>query len=582
MSLEDAVRPSHPSRYHDEDTSPTTQRELRGWYSYAIAAEVFAVVGVGLFLPVLLEQLPRERGVLFSDSSKPCVDPPGSGDAGRFRARAGGSDSDDQCIVRFLGSEVTTTSFAMYTTSAAVLFQAITLICFSSFADYGPYRKKLLLTFAYTGATVCSLFVFITSSVYFLAPFLVVIGVTCLGSGFSLLNAFLPLLVSNHPSHGKSFSSDDSSEYELEGLNRRDSANSAHSFHPDKADKLTEDLERSSKISSKGVGLGYASAVGFQFFSVGVIIAFDKLGLSKGNPTLPMRVILFLVGIWWALFTIPTLLWLRPRPGPPLPTQPEHSSIFTGLNSPLIFYLSFSVRSFWNTLRRASRLRQTLIFLAAWFLLSDAVATISGTAILFARTELHMGTIPLVFLSLTSIGFSMIGAFLWPRVAAHYALSPKTVLIACTVGMEIIPLYGLLGYIPIIKTLGVGGIQKPFEIYPIGVIHGLVMGGISSYARSVYAPLIPEGSEAAFFALYAVTDKGSSAVGPALVGWIVNRAGTIRPAFIFLAILVVLPGPLLWWLDVEKGREEASRLAGERDAVTVGGYARVGEDNRED
>lgn len=46
MSLEDAVR-SHPSRYDDEDTSPTTARELKGWYSYAIAAEVFAVVGTG-------------------------------------------------------------------------------------------------------------------------------------------------------------------------------------------------------------------------------------------------------------------------------------------------------------------------------------------------------------------------------------------------------------------------------------------------------------------------------------------------------------------------------------------------------
>jgi UMF1 family MFS transporter len=424
------------------------------------------------------------------------------------------------------------------------------------------------------------LFVSITSSVYFLAPFLVVIGVTCLGSSFSLLNAFLPLLVSNHASHGKLIPSDDSSEYELEALNRRDSVSSNRRID---TDKLTEDLDRSSKISSKGIGLGYASAVGFQLFSVGVIIAFDKLGLSKNNPTLPMRVILFLVGIWWALFTIPTLLWLRPRPGPPLPMQSKGNGISARLNSPTLFYLSFSIRSFWNTLKRALRLRQTLIFLAAWFLLSDAVATISGTAILFARTELHMGTIPLVFLSLTSIGFSMVGAFTWPRVAARFSLSPKTVLIACIVGMEIIPLYGLLGYIPIIKRLGVGGIQKPFEIYPVGIVHGLVMGGISSYARSVYAPLIPEGSEAAFFALYAVTDKGSSAVGPALVGWIVNRAGTIRPAFIFLAVLVTLPGPLLWCLDVEKGREDASRLAGEDGTASGGGYARVDEDDdRED
>lgn len=36
-------------RYEDEDTSPTTDRELKGWYSYGLAAEIFAVCGVGMF-----------------------------------------------------------------------------------------------------------------------------------------------------------------------------------------------------------------------------------------------------------------------------------------------------------------------------------------------------------------------------------------------------------------------------------------------------------------------------------------------------------------------------------------------------
>lgn len=37
-------------RYSGEDTTPTTQREIRGWYAYGIAAEVFAVCGVGMSL----------------------------------------------------------------------------------------------------------------------------------------------------------------------------------------------------------------------------------------------------------------------------------------------------------------------------------------------------------------------------------------------------------------------------------------------------------------------------------------------------------------------------------------------------
>ncbi|KAF2686836.1 autophagy-related protein-like protein 22 [Lentithecium fluviatile CBS 122367] len=547
----DAERPLHHFRYENEDTSPTTKRELRGWYSYAIAAEVFAVVG-----------LPRERGVLFSDRSKPCIAPPESDGEKRLRLRDGGGE--EQCIVSFLGAEVTTASFAMYTTSAAVLTQAVTLVCFSSFADHGPYRKRMLLTFAYTGALISALFIFITPSVYYLAPLLVIVGVTCMGCSFSLLNAFLPLLISNYPDTSESGDNDLSPAYELEALNPETT-----SIRRSSPENLSRDLERSTKISSKGIGLGYASAVSFQVFSILLLTLFDKLSPTTNNPSLPIRVILFIVGLWWATLTIPTILWLRARPGPPLPAQSK-PAFDKRTNNTFLFYALFSFRSFWNTVTNAFRLKQVVLFLVAWFLLSDAIATISGTAVLFARTELHMGTIPVVFLSLTSIAFGMLGAFAWPRIATCFSLTPKTVLILCVLAMEIIPLYGLLGYVPFVKSLGFGGLQRPWEIYPLGVVHGLVMGGINSYARSVFAPLIPEGREAAFFALYAVTDKGSSAFGPALVGWIVDRAGTIRPAFVFLAVLVLLPGPLLWRLDVERGREDANQAGGRGRKFEIG------------
>lgn len=36
-----------PPRYPGEDTTPTGRKEILGWYAYGIAAEVFAVCGVG-------------------------------------------------------------------------------------------------------------------------------------------------------------------------------------------------------------------------------------------------------------------------------------------------------------------------------------------------------------------------------------------------------------------------------------------------------------------------------------------------------------------------------------------------------
>lgn len=127
---------SRAPRYEGEDTSQTTPRELKGWYCYGIAAEVFAVCGPGSFLPVTMEQLARENGVLYSDRTTPCIQPKQAGEGARLLARAAARETD-QCIINLFGSEITTASFAMYTFSVAVFVQAIALVSFSSVADHG-------------------------------------------------------------------------------------------------------------------------------------------------------------------------------------------------------------------------------------------------------------------------------------------------------------------------------------------------------------------------------------------------------------------------------------------------------------
>lgn len=100
-------------------------------------------------------------------------------------------------------------------------------------------------------------------------------------------------------------------------------------------------------------------------------------------------------------------------------------------------------------------------------------------------------------------------------------------------------------------------------MYPLGAIYGLVLGGLSSHCRSLFGELIPPGSEAAFYALYAITDKGSSVFGPAIVGAITDRYGEIRPAFVFLAVLIFIPLPLMLLVDVDRGKREGAEMAKE-------------------
>lgn len=542
----------------------------------------------------------RDRGVLLSDRTTPCsatwhtssgvlglkslshlFDSPG------YRENAVPSAS--QCVVYVLGAEINTASFAMYTFSVSVLIQAILIISMSGAADHGSYRKRLLVIFALIGSISTMLFIAVSPNVYLLGALFAIIANTCFGASFVLLNSFLPLLVRHHPSlldacHdegrtsiGNAESLDPSMSF---GANNnsysRDHDATSPLLRPDPTEggtsvtpsthaavtSIPPELSLSTKISSNGIGIGYIGAVILQVICILVVS-------GTHQTTFSLRLALFLVGLWWFVFTIPAAFWLRARPGPPLPSA--HSGTW-------IDYMGYAWKPLGRTVMRARRLKDIMLFLAAWFLLSDGIATVSGTAVLFAKTQLDMQPAALGLINVIAMGAGVIGAFSWSYVSRLFNLRASQTIIACIILFEIVPLYGMLGFIPAVKTLGFLGLQQQWEMFPLGAIYGLVMGGLSSYCRSFFGELIPPGHEAAFYALYAITDKGSSIFGPAVVGAVTDRYGEIRPAFVFLAILIFLPLPLMLLVDVERGKRDALRLAADltdKHEVPTLGYGTI-------
>ncbi|OJJ46034.1 hypothetical protein ASPZODRAFT_152274 [Penicilliopsis zonata CBS 506.65] len=565
---EDRLR---PPRYAAEDTTPTRRVEILGWYAYGIAAEVFAVCGVGSFLPITLEQLARERGT-FLNSHLPCVPTSVSAGGNGTHAMTRGGDENGQCVVDLFGMQINTASFAMYTFSLAVLVQALTLISFSALADYGTNRKTMLLIFGFLGSTTCMMFIFVAPPVFLLGSILAIIGVTCLGSSFVVLNSFLPLLVAHDPSihHAKlqrasrqMYRHDDDEEAEEhEAVN--DVEDEPDADPKKKKGPVSPEMQLSTQISSKGVGLGYSAAMFVQCLSILLLFCLSKTSLSKTSATLPLRFVLFLVGVWWFGGTMVTRRWLRSRPGPPLDSSTAGGNRDDNRLSQWrasLRMIGFAWKSLWRTVKIAAKLREMVIFLVAWFLLSDAIATVSGTAILFARTELKMSTEAVAMLSITAMVSGMAGAFLWPIISRRFNLQSNHTIMACIALFELIPIYGMMGYVPLFKRWGVIGLQQPWEIYPLGFIHGFVSGGLNSYCRSFFGQLIPPGNEAAFYALYAVTDKGSSVVGPAIVGGLIDATGSVRSGFFFIAVLILLPIPLIAFVNMDKGRRDGIAMA---------------------
>lgn len=340
------------------------------------------------FLPITLEQLARDQGVLLSDRQTPC-----SASWQSLGAATEPSESPKHghkelpaCVVYVWGAEINTASFAMYNFSISVLIQALLIISMSGAADHGRFRKTFLLAFAFTGAVSLMLFIGVVSKLYLFGALLAIISNTCFGASFVLLNSFLPLLVRHHPTIQREHWTESDEQgppaagtlpqsNESGQLPHNTSIESPSSLSPVDGREtmlplepspaaLSPELKLSTKISSNGIGIGYIAGLLVQTLGIGIV-------LFTGSTTFSLRLVLFLVGFWWFIFTIPAALWLRPRPGPPLP-----ASLASRQN--WIAYIVYAWVSLWKTIRQARRLKDIIIFLCAWFLVSDSIATVSG------------------------------------------------------------------------------------------------------------------------------------------------------------------------------------------------------------
>jgi UMF1 family MFS transporter len=96
-----------------------------------------------------------------------------------------------------------------------------------------------------------------------------------------------------------------------------------------------------------------------------------------------------------------------------------------------------------------------------------------------------------------------------------------------------------------------------------GVI-AVVLGGSQALSRSLFSQMIPAGSEASFFGIYEVSERGTSWLGPLVFSVVVARTGSFRYAI--LALIVFFVSGLLLLLFTDTAR--AIREAGNEPATT--------------
>jgi UMF1 family MFS transporter len=138
--------------------------------------------------------------------------------------------------------------------------------------------------------------------------------------------------------------------------------------------------------------------------------------------------------------------------------------------------------------------------------------TLTSTALLFAKTTLHMPPSSLVLVGVLTPSAGILGALLWPILQRRLSLTSLRVLILLIVAASVIPLYGVIG---LFAPHGARwGLRVPAEMFVLAVYFGGLYGAFQSYARALYAEIIPPGEEARWYGLFSITDKVCTCICP--------------------------------------------------------------------
>jgi UMF1 family MFS transporter len=281
-------------------------------------------------------------------------------------------------------------------------------------------------------------------------------------------------------------------------------------------------------VSAFGYSLGYLG--GGILFTVNVAMVLKPGLFGLIDKAQAIRVSFLTVGLWWAIFTIPLLLFVKEtRPGPRTTWTRTVSGGF---------------RQLADTFRRVRHLKVVSLFLLGYWLYIDGVHTVIRMAIDYGMSiGLDSNRLIVALLVVQFVGFP--AAIVFGKMGQK--LGPKT-------GIYI----GIASYILI--TVWAYYLDSEIEFFGMAVAIGLVQGGIQSLSRSFYTRIIPKGQSAEFFGFYNMVGKFAAVLGPFLVGWIALATGDSRKGIFSISALLILGGIFFFFVDEGKGREMAGKL----------------------
>jgi UMF1 family MFS transporter len=256
----------------------------------------------------------------------------------------------------------------------------------------------------------------------------------------------------------------------------------------------------------------------------------ESLGLTAAES---VRLSLVSAGVWWGFFTMIPLRGLRNRP-------------------PVYQVKSSSTLQLLHTFRHMRAYPMTLLFLVAYLFYNDGIQSVLAMASVYGSQELDLDQNVLISAILLVQFVAFFGNLILLSLSRKFG--PKETVVGALVEWTILTAGGYFI---------AAGDQTAFYLLAIGF--GLVMGGSQALSRSLFAQMIPKGSEAQYYSVYELSERGTSWIGALTFGLVNQMTGSYRLALLSLIVFFVIGIILLVKVDVRRaiadaGNEQPARV----------------------
>ncbi|KAJ5287644.1 hypothetical protein N7478_003330 [Penicillium angulare] len=249
------------------------------------------------------------------------------------------------------------------------------------------------------------------------------------------------------------------------------------------------------------------------------------------------------LGIWWFLFQ-------QKRPGPKVPKGSNYATI--------------GFKQIWLAMKEIRSLPQTFLYFVAYFLLADGLNTTGTLVSIIQNDYVSFSFLQVTYLGITQAVCSITSTFGFWYIQRYFKIKTKTMFMITNCFTVLIPFWGMLG----LWTTRIG-YHNRWEFYFYNVIFGLFQAPYYAYAQTMISELMPRGYDNMFFALFGITNRASSVIGPNVIQAIINSTRNNWMGFPFLFAICAAAMVAIGFVDIEKGREDCRNFTEQRKVDRV-------------